>query len=201
MYAKIDTYIYMNIYMYIHIYVYVYVYICIYIYMYILICIYLFMYIYIYICIYIYIYLYIYKHIYIYVHVYIYIYINVHVHMNVHIYIYMHKYIYIDIYMYIWMFMQAKSLPIAKREQSIRTIKGDFRSNLNESDPVRVMEMLVKANSTLGYFFMDGVFCLFIVGLLCYICIFYYLCVDSLTYAFGWSAFLYRIRFCDTLSL
>jgi hypothetical protein len=42
-------------------------------------------------------------------------------------------------------------LPTAKREQSIRTIKGDFRSNLNESDPIRVMEMLVKANSTLGY--------------------------------------------------
>jgi hypothetical protein len=31
------------------------------------------------------------------------------------------------------------------------------------------------------------------------ICIFYYLYVDSLTYAFGWSVFLCRIRFCDTL--
>jgi hypothetical protein len=33
----------------------------------------------------------------------------------------------------------------------------------------------------------------------CYICIFYNLYVDSLTYAFGWSTFLCRIRFCDTL--
>jgi hypothetical protein len=30
-----------------------------------------------------------------------------------------------------------------------------------------------------------------------YICVFF-LYVDSLTYAFGWSAFLCRIRFCDT---
>jgi hypothetical protein len=29
--------------------------------------------------------------------------------------------------------------------------------------------------------------------------IFYYLYVDSLIYAFGWSAFLSRIRFCDTV--
>jgi hypothetical protein len=36
-------------------------------------------------------------------------------------------------------------------------------------------------------------------GLFCYICIIYNLYVDSLTYAFGWSAFLCRIRFCDTL--
>jgi hypothetical protein len=33
----------------------------------------------------------------------------------------------------------------------------------------------------------------------CYICIFYYLYVDSLTYAFDWFAFFSRIRFCDTL--
>jgi hypothetical protein len=42
-------------------------------------------------------------------------------------------------------------------------------------------------------------FWLFIVGLFRYICIFYYLYVDSLTYAFRWSAFLCRIKFCDTL--
>jgi hypothetical protein len=34
-----------------------------------------------------------------------------------------------------------------------------------------------------------GMFGLYFVGLLCYICIFYYSYVDSLTYAFGWSAF------------
>jgi hypothetical protein len=51
------------------------------------------------------------------------------------------------------------------------------------------------------YFFMGGLFWLFIFGLFFYICIFYYLYVDSLTYPFGWSAFLCRIRFCDTLSL
>jgi hypothetical protein len=39
----------------------------------------------------------------------------------------------------------------------------------------------------------------FIVGLFCYICIFFHLYVVSLTYAFSWSAFLCRIRFCDTL--
>jgi hypothetical protein len=33
-----------------------------------------------------------------------------------------------------------------------------------------------------------------ITGLL-YLHIFYYLCIDSLTYAFGWSAFLCRSRF------
>jgi hypothetical protein len=44
-----------------------------------------------------------------------------------------------------------------------------------------------------------GLFWLFIVGLFCYICIFYYLYVDSLTHTFGWSAFLCRIRFYDTL--
>jgi hypothetical protein len=31
------------------------------------------------------------------------------------------------------------------------------------------------------------------------ICIIYYLYVDSLSYAFGWSAFLCRINFCDNL--
>jgi hypothetical protein len=40
---------------------------------------------------------------------------------------------------------------------------------------------------------------LFILGPLCYICIFYYLYVDSLTCAFDLSSFLCRIRFCDTL--
>jgi hypothetical protein len=45
------------------------------------------------------------------------------------------------------------------------------------------------------YSFMGRLFWLFIVGLFCYICIFYYLYVDSLTYTFGWSAFLCRIRF------
>jgi hypothetical protein len=38
-----------------------------------------------------------------------------------------------------------------------------------------------------------------IVGLFCYDISLYYLYVDSLTYAFSWSAFLCRIRFCDTL--
>jgi hypothetical protein len=38
-----------------------------------------------------------------------------------------------------------------------------------------------------------------VVGLFCYIFIFYYLYVDSLTYVLGWSAFLCRIGFCDTL--
>jgi hypothetical protein len=47
-------------------------------------------------------------------------------------------------------------------------------------------------------FFMSGSFWLFIIVLFCYICYFYYLYVVSLIYAFGWSAFLCRIRFCDT---
>jgi hypothetical protein len=49
------------------------------------------------------------------------------------------------------------------------------------------------------YFFMGGMFWLFIVELLCYICIFYYMYVVALTYAFGWSAFLCRVKFLDTL--
>jgi hypothetical protein len=53
--------------------------------------------------------------------------------------------------------------------------------------------------SVLYYFLMGGMFWLSIVGLFCYICIFYDLYGDSLTYAFGWSAFLCRIRFCYTL--
>jgi hypothetical protein len=39
------------------------------------------------------------------------------------------------------------------------------------------------------------------VSLYIYICNFHSLYSDSFTYAFGWSAFLCRIRFCDTLSL
>jgi hypothetical protein len=38
---------------------------------------------------------------------------------------------------------------------------------------------------------------IFIVGLFCYV--FYYLYIDSFTCAFGCSAFLCRIRFCNTL--
>jgi hypothetical protein len=38
-----------------------------------------------------------------------------------------------------------------------------------------------------------------IVELFCYICVFFYLYIDSLIHTFGWSAFLCRIRFCDTL--
>ena len=44
----------------------------------------------------------------------------------------------------------AKALPVAKREQSIRTIREDFRKNAGELNPDRVTEMLIKANSTLG---------------------------------------------------
>jgi hypothetical protein len=49
------------------------------------------------------------------------------------------------------------------------------------------------------YFFMGGMFWLSIVRLFCYICIFYHLYVDSLTYAFDWSAFLCRSRFLTPL--
>jgi hypothetical protein len=42
------------------------------------------------------------------------------------------------------------------------------------------------------FFFMGGMFWLFIVGL-------FYFHIDSLAYAFGWSAFLCRIGFYDTL--
>jgi hypothetical protein len=55
------------------------------------------------------------------------------------------------------------------------------------------------AGFSLFHFFMGGMIWLFIVGLFCYICIFHYLYVDSLTYAFGWSAFMCRFKFCDTL--
>jgi hypothetical protein len=71
---------------------------------------------------------------------------------------------------------------------------------------ILIYTQIVNTNMTTGMIlrlvglqsFMGGMFWLFIVGLFCYICIFYYSYVDSLTYAFGWSAFL-CIRFCGTL--
>ena len=52
--------------------------------------------------------------------------------------------------MYKNLMKMAKGLPEAKREQSLRTIREDFRKNVGELNPDRVSEMLVKANSTLG---------------------------------------------------
>lgn len=54
------------------------------------------------------------------------------------------------LYVYKNLLKMAKALPEAKREQSLRTIKEDFRKNMGELDPVLVGEMLIKANSTLG---------------------------------------------------
>jgi hypothetical protein len=45
----------------------------------------------------------------------------------------------------------AKSLPVAKRTESLQQIKDGFRNGMSESDPEKVREMLGKANSTLGY--------------------------------------------------
>jgi hypothetical protein len=54
------------------------------------------------------------------------------------------------LYVYKNLLKMAKGLPETKREQSLRTIKEDFRKNMGELDPLRVSEMLIKANSTLG---------------------------------------------------
>lgn len=54
------------------------------------------------------------------------------------------------LYMYKNLLKMAKGLPEKKREQSVRTIKEDFRKNMGELDPLLVSEMLTKANSTLG---------------------------------------------------
>jgi Complex 1 protein (LYR family) len=54
------------------------------------------------------------------------------------------------LYVYKNLLKMAKGLPETKREQSLRTIKEDFRKNMGELDPLLVNEMLIKANSTLG---------------------------------------------------
>jgi hypothetical protein len=82
-----------------------------------------------------------------------------------------------------------------KEYQNAILSKADYYVfQFGTNDARYVVEVLVFL-----YFFMGGLFWLFIVGLFCYICIFYYLYVDSLTYAFGWSAFFRRIRFVTPL--
>jgi hypothetical protein len=193
-------------------------YISIYVHIFEFICIYIYIHIYIYICIYICIYIYIspaptepdstenhdikenslftvysilswfsvilFRVGYIYICVYVYIYIynwQLFLHMwnmlvyiyiyiyNIHIYTYVHIYICICINVYMYMQFTLPSIYAWRKNWSY----------CSQSQ-------------------MCGLFWLFIVGLFCYICIFYYLYVDSLTSAFGWSAFLCRIRFRDT---
>lgn len=45
----------------------------------------------------------------------------------------------------------ARSLPVAKKNDSIAQIKEGFRSGKSLSDPQDIQKMLEKANSTLGY--------------------------------------------------
>ena len=54
------------------------------------------------------------------------------------------------LYMYKNLLKSARALPEPKRAQSIRTIRDDFKKGAGEMNEVRVGEMLVKANSTLG---------------------------------------------------
>jgi hypothetical protein len=86
-------------------------------------------------------------------------------------YIYKYIYTYIYIYMYICVYIYIRIMDI------VDSLAG----------AASVHEQAV------------GQCWLFIVGLFCCIYIFYYLYVDSLTYAFGMSAFLRWIIFCDIL--
>lgn len=54
------------------------------------------------------------------------------------------------LYTYKNLLKMAKGLPEAKRDQSLKSIKEGFRSNMSEVDPQRVGDMLKKAQSTLG---------------------------------------------------
>ena len=54
------------------------------------------------------------------------------------------------LYMYKNLLKVARALPEPKREQSLRTIRADFKSGAIEMDSDRVEEMLKKAASTLG---------------------------------------------------
>jgi hypothetical protein len=71
----------------------------------------------------------------------------------------------------------AKAIMATKRMQNAFKVRPKVATQSDSAIPID------RTQVSLGY----------------YICIFFYFHVDSLTYAFGWSAFLCRIRFCDTL--
>jgi hypothetical protein len=115
---------------------------------------------------------YIYMYIYIYIYIYICIYIYIYIYMyicNIYICIYICIYIYTYIYIYI-----ANPHPLYSLTLSpvILWTEHSLDATGNPPKPPNPNPLLM----------------------LCY-----YLYVDSLTYAFGWSAFMCRIRFCDTL--
>jgi hypothetical protein len=107
---------------------------------------------------------------------------------NIPIYMYIYIHINIQIYISIQIYIY-RAEGYDPREKPLAPFSATFPGELSPDN------QLIKV---FLYFFMGGSFWLFIVGLFCYICIFYHLCVEDLTYAFGWSAFLCRSRFCDT---
>jgi hypothetical protein len=76
---------------------------------------------------------------------------------------------------------------------------GDCVWHGGAAEDIAVMEANDDCLDVVPLYATAVMFWLCIDRLLCYICIFYYLYVDSLTYAFGWPAFLCKIRFCDIL--
>jgi hypothetical protein len=159
----------------------------------------------IFLCIYIFIYIYIYKFLYIgwcvpyefndgdlkaYIHIYVNMYIYVYIYVCIYIFMYIHIYIYMHIY-YVYI---GWCVPYEFNDGDLNATIMFLEKHLEQSS----LSWSTLQVSIFLYFFMGGLFWLFIVWLFYYICIFYYLYVDSFTSAFGWSTFLCRIRFCDT---
>jgi hypothetical protein len=69
---------------------------------------------------------------------------------------------------------------MSKEERSLRDIADAWRTDKKRTAVSRTYDVMVEGVGVVQ---------------VCYICIFYYLYVDSLIYVFGWSVFLCRIRF------
>jgi hypothetical protein len=142
-------------------------------------------------------------YIYILIHICIYIHIYIHIHTYINIYIYIYIYVYMNIYIYIYI-IQLNNMKV----RYVMTIFLDLFFPLVIpflgrvcllTYNMHVRQVMIIFLDLLFPFlcpFSDDSMCLrwtyrwlfwlFIVGLFCYICIFYYSNVDSLTYAFGW---------------
>jgi hypothetical protein len=131
---------------------------------------YIYLYVYIYMCIYIYVYIYI--HIYVYIWIFMCIYIYTYIYLYVYIYIYKNKWRHMCLNKWIYTHINIGKT-IFKFKKEIKVEEGAI------APPPMIIT--IPPNSGL------------IIG------IFYYLYVVSLTFAFGWSTFLWRMRFCDTV--
>jgi hypothetical protein len=113
----------------------------------------------------------------------------------VYVYLYVCMYVYIYVYIYIYIYgsigvspgtsiidvIDVYSIYIGSIGNSPGTgISGNYRqlNGTEQRNTPPAQQCKTAIQTAIGIFF-------------------YYLYVDSITYAFGWSAFLCRIRFCD----